>query len=338
MIIRYLFISFVISFINLSFTYTFEIQAQKIKFIKQQLPGEIKSINDIKVEGNYLWVATGQGLYKCKRNKIFRYYDENYPEKLMVNTIEIDDSDNKWLSNYAGNLIKFNKGKIQKEINFIGLIDNRSDILTDIEIYKDKSQKKDEILLTSSNGLILYYNPKIDQIGLKRSPVKNMIYSVHYGVNDILWLCSAEGFYTKNKDKSWKINEEMYQGYAIVKEGNKYWGVGRNKDNEAVFMLYYNGDDNKKSSKYVWKQFDLMKLKNKYIRFYDIGISSEELVWIASNEGLVKYNPLTGSLKIYNNKNTKKFDLKDVRHIAVQDENSIWVSSGGSGLYKLVVK
>jgi len=336
MIIKYLFTNFVVLFFILNFTYSFKIQAQKIKFIKQKLPEEVKSINDIKVEGDNLWIATGQGLYKCKKKKVIRYYDEENPEKLMINSIEIDDSNNKWLSNYAGNLIKFNKGKVIKEINFIGLIDNRSDILTDIEISKDKSKKKHEILLTSSNGLIMYYNPEIDQIGLKRSPVKNMIYSVHYGVNDIMWLCSAEGFFTKNKSDNWKNKEEMYQGYAIVNENDRFWGVGRNKSNEAVFMLYYN--DKNKNKKYVWKQFDLQKLKNKYIRFYDVGVSSDELIWIASNEGLIQYNSLTGSVKTYNNKNTKKFDLVDVRHIEVQDKNSVWLSSGGSSLYKLVFK
>ena len=326
---------FVLTFNALYFN---EIQAQEIKFIKQKLPEEVKSINDIKLEGNNLWIATGQGLYKYKRKRVIRYFDEENPERLMVNSMEIDDSDNKWLSNYAGNLIQFKKGKVIKEIKFIGLLDNRSDILTDIEINKDKSQKKDEILLTSSNGLILYYNPKIDQIGIKRSPVRNMIYSVHYGVNDIMWLCSAEGFYTKHKDKKWKNKEEMHLGYAVVKEGDKFWGIGRNKDNEAVFMLYYNGENAKKTKKYVWKQFDLKELKNKYVRFYDVGVSSEEIVWIASSEGLIKYNPLNGSVKIYNKENTEKIDFKDVRHIAVQDEKSVWLSSGGASLYKLVLK
>ncbi len=317
----------------LSFSIT-QIKSQNIKFIKKKLPDELKSINDIKVKDDYVWIATGQGLYKFKNKKIIRYYDEDNPEKLMINTIEIDDSKNIWLSNYEGNLLQFRKGKIQKEIDFIGLIDNRSDILTDIEINTDKTQKNNEILLTSSNGLILYYNHKLDEIGLKRSPVKNMIYSVHYGNKNKLWLCAAEGFYTKEKDREWKNKSEMYQGYNIIRKGDKYWGIGRNKKNEAVFMLYYN--DNGK--KYVWKTFDLRKLKNKYIRFYDIGIINDEMVFIASNEGLIRYNSLTGNIKIYNKKNTKKFDITDVRHIVVQDENSLWLSSSGASLYKLQIK
>jgi len=328
MIIKYLVLSFLFLFFCNS-----QIQAQKIKFVKQKLPDELKSINDIRAEGDNLWIASGQGLYRYKNNKITRYYDNDKPEKLMINKIEIDDSENIWLSNYAGNLLKFKRGKIRKEIDFIGLIDNRSDILTDIEINKN-SQDNKEILLTSSNGLILYYDPKIDEIGLKRSPVRNMIYSIHYGNKDEQWLCAAEGFYTKNKDKDWKNKGEMSQGYNIVKKDDKYWGVGRNKDNEAVFMLYYN--DNGK--KYIWKSFDLHKLKNKYIRFYDIGIVNDETIFIASNEGLIRYNSLTGGLKMYNSKNTKGFDIKDVRHITVQDENSIWLSSSGARLFKITIK
>ena len=71
MAIRYLVASTLLFLFVLNITYSDEIQAQEIKFIKQKLPKEVKSINDIKVEGNNLWIATGQGLY----NGISEYCD-----------------------------------------------------------------------------------------------------------------------------------------------------------------------------------------------------------------------------------------------------------------------
>ncbi|MBN1250706.1 MAG: hypothetical protein JXR51_10050 [Bacteroidales bacterium] len=338
MITKCLSVKLLIVFSVLISSYSCAVKAQNLKFIKQKLPEEIKSINDIKIEGDIVWIATGQGLYKYKNKKIVRYFDESAPEKFMINSIEIDEFNNKWLSNYAGNLLKFNDGKIIKEIDFIGLLDNRSDLLTDIEINKEKSTKNSEILLTSSNGLILYYNPELDQIGLKSSPVKNMIYSIHYGINDVLWLCTGDGFFSKHDDKNWKNKQDLFYAYGVKKSGDKYWGFGRNKNNEAVFMLYYTSDDNKNSKKYVWKEFDLKNIRNKYSRFYDVEYFNNETVWIASDEGLIRYNPITGNVDTFNKENTKNFELNDVRHLIVQDKKTIWLSSFGASLYKLVLK
>ncbi|OQX99459.1 MAG: hypothetical protein B6I20_09890 [Bacteroidetes bacterium 4572_117] len=58
--------------------------------------------------------------------------------------------------------------------------------------------------------------------------------------------------------------------------------------------------------------------------------------WITCEKGLIRYNPSSGDVKIYDaDKNIK---ANKIRHIAIQNSNVIWVSSSGNSLYKLILR
>ena len=91
-IIFYLFFAF---FNFQTITWVF---AQKITFVKQDLPSDLKTINCLRTENEkYLWIASGNGLFKWDNGKTQKFLFDSDGKKLQVNTLEIDDKGNKWL-------------------------------------------------------------------------------------------------------------------------------------------------------------------------------------------------------------------------------------------------
>ncbi|MCF6240454.1 MAG: hypothetical protein L3J74_03810, partial [Bacteroidales bacterium] len=302
--------------------------AQKLHIIEKEISSKINIINDLKVEQNTLWLATGSGLFCLENNTIKSFKFDKKGNLLKINTLEIDHSGNKWLGTYSGELIKFNKGEILSSINFNKYLDNENTIITDIAI----SKSEQEIILSTATGRILYYNLLNGATGLIESPVKNtMIYSINYGANKNIWLCSADGFYTKQAKGKWKKQQGLYLAYGIFNQAGNYWAIGRSQNKKALFMLYYK-HESLSGAKYVWKEFKLNKLPNQYTRFYEL-VADDEYAWITSDSGLIKYDVSTGNILLIDKYHG--IDLKKIRHIAAQSNGKLWMSTAGNKLYKL---
>lgn len=312
--------------------------AQKIAFVKKELPAELKTINVLRVENSKtLWIGSGNGLFKLKNGKIQRFSDVPGRKILRINVLEVDQFGNKWLGTYYGELLKFKSGKITTSVDFSEYLDADNSIVTSIAVNDKKSGNESKILLTTSDGQIFYYDTLTLEKGKLDSPVKDMVYSINYGYDKTIWLCTSEGFYTKKASNRWKQKQDLYLSYGIFKSHYKYWALGRDQSKKAVFMLYYDHDGTT-GQRYVWKEFQLKNLPDKYIRFYEVGFTSDSYAWITSDSGLIRYNPLSGNVKVYNRKKNKNFKIKTTRHIAVQDKNTIWISSSGRSLFKLTIK
>lgn len=313
------------------FEFSFSLCAQKFRITQIDIPSSIHIINDLKIENNTLWLATSSGLY-CMENEHLKSFKEDENGNLLkINTIEIDTLGNKWLGTYSGKLIKFNKRKVQSVIGFDKFLTNDNQIITDIDI--NASEQK--ILLSTANGTILIYKLRSGTKGIMDSPAKNtMIYSINNVGDKDICLCSADGFYIKSLKGKWKKYQGLYVAYGIFKQSGNYWAIGRNQDKKALLMLYYKYQ-NLSKEKYVWKEFNLDELPNKYARFYELALAGS-YAWICSDIGLICYNTLNGKLSLIDK--YQDIDLKRIRHIVLQDEHHLWLSTAGNKLYKLEIK
>ncbi len=305
--------------------------AQNLHITEIEISSQISIINDLEVEGNTLWLATGNGLFCIENGNIRSFKSDKNGNLLKINTIEIDGAGNKWLGTYSGKLIKFNNKHILSITDFYNYIDNENTIITDVAI----SQSEQEIILSTATGKVLYYNLLTQEKGVLDSPVKNtMIYSINYGADKNIWLCSTAGFYTKQAKGKWKKKQGLYLAYGIFKQAGNYWAIGRNQEKKALLMLYYK-HKNLSGAKYVWKEFNLNELPNQYARFYELAITGE-YAWISSDIGLICYDILSAKLSVIDK--YKNIDLKKIRHIAMQDKYNLWLSTAGNKLYKLEIK
>ena len=306
------------------------LSAQKFHIVEKKLSSEIKIINDLKFDNKTLWMASGNGLFGLENGVLKSYSKNKERNKLKINSIEIDSFGNKWLGTYYGELIKFNNDEILSVINFNKYLNDENPIITDISI----SAQEHNILLSTASGKILYYDFLNATIGTIKSPVNTMIYSINYGDDKNIWLCTADGFFFKHANGKWKKKQGMYLAYGIFNQVGNYWAIGRNHDKKALLMLYYK-HENLSGAKYVWKKFELDELPNQYARFYELAVVGE-YAWITSDIGLIKYDVLSGRLTLIDK--YQNIDLKKIRHITRQDNNTLWISTAGNKLYRLEIK
>jgi len=320
-----------ISLITLSINHLI---AQPISFKRIEVPDEIKAINALMSDNeNAIWLATANGLYNYENDKFKRYYEKDRDEYYQINSIAKDKQGSLWFGTYHGQLVKFTNSRIEKTWAVKPYCKNDNVLITSIAIDNDTENQNPEILLTTSGGEIFSINTTTNAITPIASPVEGTIYSIEYGYKPTIWLGTSDGFFTMNKNSKWKKKPGLVTAYGLKENNGKYWAIGRDDTNKAVLMLYYSENQNKTSAHHVWKDFDLSQLNNKYTRFYNLAFTKNEIVWIASQDGLIQYNPLNGFVEQY--EKTNDLNIKEIKNITVQNTNTIWISTAGRNLIRV---
>ena len=301
------------------------------------LPTEIKTINGI-VSNNeeMVWLATGQGLYCYKNDSFIRYYDLANAELYRINALSSDKNGNKWFGTYNGILVKFDQKGISKTIDIKPFCKTDNYLISGISINQEIENGNVDILLTTSGGEIFAYDTITGIVKNIESPSGATIYDIQYGYSPTIWLCTSDGFYTMNRNSKWKKKSDIYTAYGLFENAGKYWAIGRDKDKKAVLMLYYDEDNTGQTNDYTWNNFDLQYLSNIYSRFYKLDFTSDEMVWIASENGLIRYNPLNGNIREFAKDNN--LPASSIHHIAVQNNDLIWISTSGKKFFRVELK
>jgi ligand-binding sensor domain-containing protein len=307
--------------------------AQRPDFKQIELPEEIRAVNALVAgKSNEVWIATAQGLYSYSNNKFTRFFEEEKATLYQINALATDAKGIMWWGTYHGFLVKFTNGIITATYDIKPKCKNSNHLITSISINKN-NPTNNELLLTTSGGEIFGINPQTNTIRKIESPTNEIatIYSVLYGFSPTIWLCTSDGFYTMKKKSKWKKKPGLYTAYGLTENEKKYWAIGRDDQKKAVLMLYFN-ENNDPKKRFIWKNFELSNLTDIYTRFYELAFTKGEIAWIASQSGLLRYNPMTGSVRVYNK--DKELDLKELQHVTTQN-NQIWVSSSGRRFFRV---
>jgi len=330
-------VNYKILLIAFFFQLSISLLAQTATITEIVLPTEIKTINGI-VSNNeeMVWLATGQGLYCYKNDSFIRYYDQSLAELYCINALASDKNGNKWFGTYNGILVKFDQKGISKTIDIKAFCKIDNYLITGISIDQVIENGNVDILLTTSGGEIFAYDTITEIVKNIESPSGATIYDIKYGYSPTIWLCTSDGFYTMNRNSKWKKKSDIYTAYGLFENAGKYWTIGRDKNKKAVLMLYYDEDNTGQTNNYTWKNFDLQLLSNTYTRFYKLDFTSDEMVWIASENGLIKYNPLTGNIREFTK--DKNLPTSSIQHIAVQNNDLIWLSTSGKKFFRVDLK
>lgn len=309
------------------------LNAQKPNLSEIRLPKEIRTINVLLPNGgDCLLLGTGQGLYEFKDGNFKRFFDESNPKDYQINCLAKSKDNCFWWGTYNGVLIKYCNERIVETFDLKTKSKDDNYLITSIAI-TDNELSEDNVLVTTSGGEIFSINKSTKLVEKTVGPEVNTIYTVQYGYSPMIWLCTSDGFYTRNKKSRWKRKTGLYTAYNLVENLGKYWAIGRDEQKRAVFMLYYSEKENAPTSKYKWKNFDLSQLNDRFLRFHDVAFTENEIAWIATSAGLIRYNPMTASVKLYSELNGVK--INEIQHIVARSENSLWVGSSGKRLYKI---
>ncbi len=310
---------------------SFSTIAQNIEIDEIKLTKNIRSINDIAIEGDSIvWIATNNGLFSYKNDgDIHKYRDPEQTDKFKVNTIAISKDGTKWLGTYNSSVIRFTGDIHDQEISFFHITSN-DQLVTDLAIEKSNEHATDSNLwVTTSDGLIIKIGIEKPDLQNTKGVSKSIIHSLFIDSIGYKWICTPEGMFYNPKGFEWLDVNGVTTAYGIYEHNNKIWAIGRGKNNQAALLLLFETRTTiRKRLNFIWKEFILNEVPNKFARFYDLSFDKDEqTVWIASDDGLIHYNPFSAKASVIDISKHTSNKYSVVHKIAVQNENTIWVSS-----------
>jgi len=310
-------------------------KGQHITFNKiDSLPNNISDINAIVVDSaKVVWLGTNHGLMRIKNNETKVYWDPEKPSKFKINRIVVDDQGSKWLGTYTSSLIKFTGDGETEEISFLDKTGGQFQLVNQMQYFNRK------IWMITSDDYILCYDTDTKKMENYHHSVKGNIYSMYVDTANIVWLGSTSGLYYSANLKKWKKVKGFSQAFGISKNGSDKWAFGRDPFKRCVLMYRLDYSTmmlsmtlNKTST---WSEMVLDGIDDKYLKFNGMDFDERGYIWIATSNGIIKYDPVKGNCVHFNKKTYPNFKVSEISTIAVQDYKTIWVTTSGKTIYRI---
>jgi len=291
---------------------------------------------------DFLWIGTKKGLDRLTiESGIFKHYDsEEYNYRQLSNEsvwcLMKDSQGTIWAGTYFGGVNYFNP-----EINFYtyhdlqkGVFQNKPfPIISDI--IEDKNQNL--YLCTEGNGLI-FYNPNNRNYKSFRSEESNpnslvndnIKVAYHDSKKEELWLGTHLGGLCRLDLRSFRFTQYKnikpgWEQSNIVRAILPYQGNLLIATYNGVFLL------DRKTDK-----FSLFSEKlHKKVRYcVDIKMDKVGTLWIASINGIFRYNIKTGECKTFLNvsSDTTSLSNNSATKILIDSKNRVWIATSGGGV------
>jgi ligand-binding sensor domain-containing protein len=298
------------------------------------LPKPISTINCIAVESDSVaWVGTNAGLVRLVKDTFQVFYDTTDRGKFKINKIVIDKEGKKWLGTYRSSIVCFKNIGDCPEYSFKEISNNKFQLVTSLNFLKN------QIWIGTSEGLALVFDSVTKKFKNTYSPVNNEIYSILPDETQGNWIGTAEGLFLNYKENKWKKVSEIAKSYGIYKNGEDYWTIGRDVHNQSV--LLYNEQFflsvlfMMNISKQQWQRMIFNGMSNDYLKMNAMAFDNTGFMWVATDDGFIHYDPVTGNGQQYTNSKYPELKIKEIVNIAIQNKNTIWLSSTGKDLIKV---
>jgi len=296
---------------------------------------KIKEINCLTVENDStLWLGTGHGILKVQNNAITHYFEEQKKHLYKVNQLKIDSLGNKWLGTYASTIALFND-TIIKEIKLIEKTGDKKQLISSLCLQDSL------VWIGTSEGLILYYNTRTKAFDTIHSPSDKNIFSLTFNSRTEKWICTTTGLFYKFNCHEWERIEGIDQAFGIYRKNNDYCAIGKNKSNKIVLLYNLDYTISLFSLNFARRKWVEMELEGEIEKLYeklnDFCFSESGVFWLATNNGLLEYNPLTGISNAYTVNEFPQLKLKNIDFVAFQGKNKLWIATTNQQLCKITL-
>lgn len=293
-------------------------------------------------ESGNLWVGTTDGLNKVNRetNEITNYYSDGSRNSISDNfifDIYADDEKNLWIGTYSGGLNKLNIETNEIEYYKNNPSDENSIASDSINfIYKDNNNT---IWVATSKGLsrledndnkFINYKSKIYD---PQSLVSNNVLCLTEDKSGSIWVGTYGGISIFNNENTFENYKKDYLDSNSLSD-NMIAGIYKDKDGLIWVGTVQDGInviDREENiiTKYRSSSYD-NSISDDNIR--DItGIDNE--IWIATSNGLTKYDKNTNKFTNYLSENKEKYEndnslvSNDVRSLYIDKDGDLWIAT-----------
>lgn len=288
--------------------------AQKI-YLEQIEKTNKQVINCVAVdEKNVKWFGTEAGLFRIEGEKVEKIpilsQDTSLYKTHSISAIHIDYQGNKWLGTYHGKIIKLTEKGTQEIYEF-----------NDFVITAITSDQQSKIWASSWDGGLFAVDVmggKINYHTQNSKITENQLFTVFTDQNNTIWLGTANGLLSVNKQKFEKQEIEGQITAITENEGSLY----------VISVGGYGSELWQYENFRKWKLLDLPEmLKN--TRIDDLCFDKNNQIWLAADKIAWK-----------NDTNWKIFDQNDgfssqsAFCITADKQNVIWIGTEGKGVFR----
>ena len=296
-------------------------------------------VRDISLDSSKnLWVGTYTGLYKYdNKNKLTKYtHDITNPSSLSQNSIYdifTDNSDGLWIGTWAGGISYYNKNSNNFSTYKEGF---NQDNLNYKVVSSFLQVDKNTFWIGTEGGGINIFNKKENSFTFIKNNPKNANSISSNNVKALLkdsfghiWVGTHGGGLNKIIIDKSSTNFIRYKALVdnkittIFEDANKNIWIGTN---EGGLNLYDRASNTFKP---------IRKDENIGSFIYHIIKADENYIYVASNKGFAKVHIGSKDIQSVNFRLASKstFLIKTVTSIYKDNQNNIWVGTGGDGLY-----
>ncbi|WEK17769.1 MAG: two-component regulator propeller domain-containing protein [Candidatus Pedobacter colombiensis] len=302
----------------------------------------------IKVDKNFLWVGTENGLYVYNvDNNSLQHYKPNLRDNYSltsgsIRSVYLDKEGLVWLGTYRGGINVYDKNL---SLFNIGKIHSKDDLSLSGSIITSFAENDNStVFIGTDNGSLNLFDKNKEmvypvELPNQQNPAQHKltILSLLKTKNNKLWIGTfLNGLLIKdlqtNKIEQFlkgenQNDEDNNDVFCLLEDSkNRIW-IGTNGGGVKIY------DQNEKHL-YNSKQF----FKNKEFAFHwyvrAIVEDKKGNIWIASQGvGVAKYNPESHLIKIYN-KNNSNLTSNSIQSLYVDSKNNLWLGSVGQGFYR----
>jgi len=326
---------FPLLFIVFLFT-TLKTNGQIVSFYRaNNVPKEVSEINDIVLDqDSVIWMATNHGLLKQQGDSLKTIYDASRPLVYAFNSIYIDKNNVKWLGTYSSALVRFKDTSNIEVISLREYTENPYELVTAISKYENT------VWATTASGQLFSYDIEEKELNEKNVPKCKSIYDLRiYHKNGTKWLATSRGMFEEKGLWGWKKIRFFKNAYGIYRNKNEYWAMGQNNQNktQVIYRLkyYLSLMGLIDFPQFQWKDLILEGLGDPYLRFNDMDFDKQGIIWFATNDGIIRYDPEVGYAFPIRNDKYEGFNINQVKNIIVEQKNRIWVTSFGDVIYQI---
>jgi signal transduction histidine kinase/ligand-binding sensor domain-containing protein len=269
----------------------------------------------IQDQKGYIWIATHDGLARFDGAKFTSYTVKNTPivRSHAIRSLLSDSKGNVWIGTQRG-ILKYENNQLTIPIEFSVLNEYSIDV-----IYEDKNG----IIWigTSSNGVFFYQDGQFRPLKELRLHLQGGVRSI-FEKDNALFFTSQRGDIVRYENNKIKriVDFEQTRGILFAKTINATAWIGT--DNGLKILQ----GDSLINSPYpkinaIKDAFDMLEDQNGFF-------------WIASENGLYRYNKKTKALENYNESQGLASNI--LQKLAVDREGNIWVAMFRGGLAQIL--
>jgi len=293
----------------------------------EELPFQPSQVHTLLQNNNETWIGTDKGII-IKRDRLYKVWElhDSSGESQDITSIYLEHKNSYYVGTGKGQIYKLNFNFDTTRIPISDTILRSTDKILHL------SASGSKLWIGSDEGDIIEYNEETTITSVMPAYYRVPIHQIITNNDKIYMVVRDNGiFFKRRKENSWNQTKQINRCKKILKQGHEFWMIGRDSTGRSLLLKTDNPD-------YDWEYVPLKCLPENSgkVLFNDIVPGPRGVLWLASDNGVIKYDTLNHSCLRFSVDQYPEMKEKRFDHLLPETDTSLLVSVPQKGMYRLI--